>query len=68
MKSRDIIDLYKRVGVGAEVKVVRGSLFRTPQIQPNQGYAAQGVRPARASQPNQTQPVERKLRRAGPSI
>lgn len=29
MKSRDVIDLYKRVGVGAEVKVIRGSLFST---------------------------------------
>lgn len=29
MKSRDVIDLYKRVGVGAEVRVIRGSLFST---------------------------------------
>ena len=26
MRSRDIIDLYRRVGVGAEVKVIRGGL------------------------------------------
>lgn len=31
MKSRDIIDLYKRVGVGADVKVIRSSLDRTPE-------------------------------------
>ena len=27
MKSRDVIDLYRRVGVGAEVRVIRGTLF-----------------------------------------
>jgi len=29
MKSRHVIDLYKRVGVGAEVKIIRGSLNTT---------------------------------------
>ena len=28
MKSKDVIDLYKRVGVGAEVKVVNDHLYR----------------------------------------
>jgi lipoprotein-anchoring transpeptidase ErfK/SrfK len=31
MGSRDIVDLYKRIGVGAEIHVVRGSLLSTPQ-------------------------------------
>ncbi len=39
MRSRDIIDLYRRVGVGAEVKVIRGSLFRMPPVVPGGGYA-----------------------------
>jgi len=39
MRSRDIIDLYRRVGVGAEVKVIRGSLFRVPPVVPGGGYA-----------------------------
>ena len=30
MKSRDIIDLYRRVGLGAKVKIIRGSLNTTP--------------------------------------
>jgi lipoprotein-anchoring transpeptidase ErfK/SrfK len=30
MKSNDVIDLYSRVGVGAEIEIVRGSLFSTP--------------------------------------
>ena len=38
MKSRDVIDLYRRVGVGAEVRIIRGSLFSPPQA-PRQ-YAA----------------------------
>ena len=29
MKSRDVIDLYRRVGIGAEVRIIRGSLFST---------------------------------------
>ena len=33
MKSRDVIDLYRRVGIGAEVNVIRGSLFSTPAPQ-----------------------------------
>ncbi len=59
MKSRHIIDLYRRVGVGAEVKVVRGSLFRTPVAPPQGEYAAR--EPVRSGQ-------ERKVFRAGPSI
>ncbi|MEM9081023.1 MAG: L,D-transpeptidase [Verrucomicrobiota bacterium] len=31
MRSRDVIDLYNRVGVGADVRVIRGSLERTPE-------------------------------------
>ncbi len=31
MKSKDVIDLYSRVGVGAEVKVVYGGLNRTKE-------------------------------------
>lgn len=31
MKSDDVIDLYRRVGVGADVHVIRGSLDRTPE-------------------------------------
>ncbi len=33
MKSRDVIDLYKRLGIGAEVKIIRGSLFSTREIE-----------------------------------
>ena len=29
MKSRDVIDLYKRVGVGSQVRIMRDSLART---------------------------------------
>ncbi|MFT5906441.1 MAG: lipoprotein-anchoring transpeptidase ErfK/SrfK [Cryomorphaceae bacterium] len=29
MKSRDIIDLYSRVGLGAEVKIISGRLYKT---------------------------------------
>lgn len=29
MKSRDVIDLYKRVGVGSQVRIMRDSLVRT---------------------------------------
>lgn len=53
MKSRDVIDLYHRVGVGAEVQIIRGSLFRTPQT-PVQGYAAAGPRVAPVQQPRRT--------------
>ena len=31
MKSKDVIDLYRRIGVGADVKIIRGSLNQTPQ-------------------------------------
>jgi hypothetical protein len=30
MKSSDVIDLYRRVGEGAGVKIIRGSLDTTP--------------------------------------
>ncbi len=56
MKSRDVIDLYRRVGVGAEVKIIRESLFRTPQV-PVQRYAAG---------PN-VAPVQPPRRTAGPA-
>ncbi len=39
MKSRDVIDLYRRVGVGAEVKVIRGGLKNTSDG--HRYYAAQ---------------------------
>lgn len=29
MKSRDVIDLYRRVGLGAEVKIISGHLYKT---------------------------------------
>ncbi len=29
MKSHDVIDLYRRVGLGAEVKIVSGHLYKT---------------------------------------
>lgn len=59
MKSRHIIDLYRRIGVGAEVKVVRGSLYRTPVAPPQGEYAAR--------EPVQSR-RDRKVFRAGPSI
>ena len=31
MKSRDVIDLYRRLGLGAEVQVIRESLETTPE-------------------------------------
>lgn len=31
MKSRDIVDLYQRVGVGANIKIIRGSLDTTKE-------------------------------------
>lgn len=31
MASSDIVDLYRRVGLGAEVRVIRGSLLTTPE-------------------------------------
>ena len=43
MKSRDVIDLYKRVGVGADVQVIRGSLDRTPE---GRTYYARHGRPS----------------------
>lgn len=59
MKSRHIIDLYRRIGVGAEVKVIRGSLYRTPVAPPQGEYAAR--------EPVQSR-RDRKVFRAGPSI
>jgi lipoprotein-anchoring transpeptidase ErfK/SrfK len=41
MSSNDVIDLYKRIGVGAEVQVIRGSLMETPA---GQRYA--GIKPS----------------------
>lgn len=43
MKSKDVIDLYRRVGVGADVRIIRGSLDRTPQ---GRKYYARHGRPA----------------------
>lgn len=31
MGQRDVVDLYNRVGVGAQVRVIRGSLLSTPE-------------------------------------
>jgi len=62
MRSRDIIDLYRRVGVGAEVKVIRGSLLRTPPL-PQEGQFVRRLEPQALPAPS-----ERRLRRAGPSI
>jgi lipoprotein-anchoring transpeptidase ErfK/SrfK len=33
MGSRDVVDLYDRIGTGADVYVIRGSLKNTPEIQ-----------------------------------
>lgn len=33
MGSKDVVDLYDRVGTGADVYVIRGSLKNTPEIQ-----------------------------------
>ncbi|MDQ8189624.1 L,D-transpeptidase [Roseibacillus persicicus] len=43
MKSNDVMDLYRRVGVGADVKIIRGSLDRTPE---GRKYYAKYGRPA----------------------
>lgn len=43
MKSSDVMDLYRRVGVGADVKIIRGSLDRTPE---GRKYYAKYGRPA----------------------
>jgi len=43
MKSRHVVDLYRRVGVGAEVKIIRGSLDTTSAGR--QYYARNGGRP-----------------------
>ncbi len=43
MKSRHVIDLYNRVGVGAQVKIIRGSLDTTPAGR--QYYARNGGPP-----------------------
>ncbi len=31
MRSRDVIDLYRRIGVGAEVRIIRGGLYSTTE-------------------------------------
>ena len=47
MKSKDVIDLYDRVGVGAEVKVIRGSLeFDARWPGRAHGQALRGTRPS----------------------
>ncbi|WP_377174027.1 L,D-transpeptidase family protein [Roseibacillus ishigakijimensis] len=43
MTSDDVVDLYNRVGVGADVKIIRGSLDRTPE---GRAYYAKYGRPA----------------------
>ena len=43
MTSRDVMDLYNRVGVGADIKIIRGSLDRTPE---GRKYYAKNGRPA----------------------
>ena len=43
MTSKDVIDLYNRVGVGADIKIIRGSLDRTPE---GRKYYAKNGRPA----------------------
>ena len=47
MKSRDVIDLYKRVGIGAEVRVVTGSLasYKGPEPASATRIALGPVRP-----------------------
>ncbi|MGJ8724210.1 MAG: L,D-transpeptidase family protein [Roseibacillus sp.] len=43
MTSKDVIDLYRRVGVGADIQIIRGSLDRTPE---GRKYYARNGRPA----------------------
>ena len=62
MKSRDIIDLYRRVGVGAEVKVIRRSLFPIPPV-PREGHLVR-----RPAPPTPASGSERNPHRAGPPI
>lgn len=45
MSSSDVIDLYKRIGVGAEVQVIRGPLISTSE---GQRYA--GLKPGSVAQ------------------
>lgn len=45
MSSNDVIDLYKRIGVGAEVQVIRGPLISTSE---GQRYA--GLKPGSVAQ------------------
>ncbi len=42
MKSRDVIDLYRRIGVGAEVQVIRESFFRSEEGQKHYARHAPG--------------------------
>lgn len=61
MKSRDVIDLYRRVSVGAEVRVIKGSLFGLQFSPAGENLVQRG--PERDSGASQT-PVFR----GGPSI
>ena len=61
MKSRDVIDLFRRVGVGAEVRVIKGSLFGLPFSSVGEEFVQRGPEGGRGA--NQT-PVFR----GGPSI
>ena len=61
MKSRDVIDLYRRVGVGAEVRVIKGSLFGLPFSSAGEGFAQRG--PEGGGGAGQT-----RIFRGGPSI
>lgn len=56
MRSRDVIDLYKRVGVGAEVKVIRESLFTTPEV--SEEYAGRVQRVTNAAAARVTSPAQ----------
>lgn len=44
MRSRDVIDLYRRVGEGAEIRVIRGPLYTT--LEGHKYYAKRGRLPA----------------------
>ena len=44
MKSRDVIDLYQRVGVGAEVQIIRGPLYQSSS-QARAHYASKPPKP-----------------------
>lgn len=48
MKSKDVIDLYQRVGEGAEVRVIRDSLRTTPAV--HRAYATRRIGPVSPTQ------------------